>query len=104
MENGAIVTSTSRWPLLIDPQLQGIKWVMRREEANGLRIVQQSQPNYIDTVIQCVEQGLPLLIENCPDQLDAVLDPVIQKTVMCFGGGLLGCWLSQGWESSRAAV
>lgn len=81
VENGAIVASTSRWPLLIDPQLQGVKWVKRREEANGLRIVQQSQPRYIDTVVHCVEQGLPLLIENCPEELDAVLDPVIQRKV-----------------------
>merc|ERR1719498_1448942 len=26
-ENGAILTSCSRWPLLIDPQLQGMKWL-----------------------------------------------------------------------------
>lgn len=30
--------------------MQGIKWVMKREEHNGLRIIQQSQPKYIDTV------------------------------------------------------
>ena len=31
-ENGAIITSCSRWPLIIDPQLQGIKWIRRMEE------------------------------------------------------------------------
>lgn len=50
VENGAIVSASTRWPLLIDPQLQGIKWILKREEANGLRVIQQSQPKYIDAV------------------------------------------------------
>ena len=32
-ENGAIMTSCSRWPLVIDPQLQGIKWIRNMEES-----------------------------------------------------------------------
>lgn len=27
LENAAVFTSCSRWPLIIDPQLQGIKWI-----------------------------------------------------------------------------
>ena len=50
IENGAIMTNASRWALMIDPQLQGIKWIMNREEANGLVIIQQSQHKYIDKV------------------------------------------------------
>jgi dynein heavy chain len=32
-ENGAIVSNSARWPLLIDPQLQGIKWLKQKESA-----------------------------------------------------------------------
>ena len=50
VENGAIMTNASRWSLMIDPQLQGIKWIINKELANGLKIIQQSQAKYIDTV------------------------------------------------------
>jgi len=30
-ENESIVTSTSRWPLSIDPQHEGIRWLMSKE-------------------------------------------------------------------------
>ena len=35
---------------MIDPQLQGIKWVIRKETPHGLVILQQSQSKYIDKV------------------------------------------------------
>ena len=54
VENGAIMTNASRWALMIDPQLQGIKWIMNREEQNGLVIIQQSQNKYIDKVREWV--------------------------------------------------
>lgn len=30
-------------------------------------------------VVHCVENGLPLLIENLPEDIDPVLDAIIQK-------------------------
>ena len=30
VENATILTSAERWPLMIDPQLQGIKWIKTR--------------------------------------------------------------------------
>lgn len=35
-ENGAILTSSDRYSLMIDPQLQGITWIREREKANQL--------------------------------------------------------------------
>ena len=48
LENGAIMSSATRWPLIIDPQLQGRQWIVSREAANNLCILQQSQPKYVD--------------------------------------------------------
>jgi hypothetical protein len=43
VENGAIMCNCARWPLMIDPQLQGIQWVKNRELPHGLKIIQLSQ-------------------------------------------------------------
>lgn len=40
---------------------------------------QRSQPHCPGwQVIHCIENGLPLLIENLPEEIDPVLDSVIQ--------------------------
>lgn len=38
------------------PHPQGIKWIKSREASSGLVILQQSQPKYVDKVLQCIEQ------------------------------------------------
>ena len=36
--NGAILVNSERWPLMMDPQLQGVLWVKERESKNGLQV------------------------------------------------------------------
>eukprot|EP00898_Chlorokybus_atmophyticus_P007698 jgi/Chlat1/792/Chrsp104S01257 len=87
-ENGAIMTSCVRWPLMIDPQLQGVRWVKAREQRNGLRVVQISsnqqshQHNYLREVEHCITNGVPLLIENLGETVDAALEPVLSRSVL----------------------
>eukprot|EP00736_Rhodelphis_marinus_P010572 Rmarinus@m.9666 len=82
IENGAIVTNSSRWPLLIDPQLQGIAWIRAREEQNNLRIVQLSQHKYLDAIELAMTHGHTVIIENLGQSIDAVLDPVISRSTI----------------------
>lgn len=89
VENGAIMTNAARWSLMIDPQLQGIAWIRNRESKNGLKIIQLSTPKYIDTVENCIENGIPLLIENLQEDIDAVLDPVVARQTIKRGRNLL---------------
>jgi dynein heavy chain, axonemal len=46
IENGSIITNCKRWPLIIDPQTQGIKWLRSKEAGNGLQVLQLTQKNY----------------------------------------------------------
>lgn len=38
VENGTITTNSERWPLMCDPQLQGIAWIKERETKNNLQV------------------------------------------------------------------
>lgn len=42
IENAAILTTSERWPLIIDPQQQGIKWI-QNWLGSELRVVQLEQ-------------------------------------------------------------
>jgi len=78
-ENGAIVSSSARWPLLIDPQLQGIKWIRAKEKGRNLRFVRLGQKALLDKLKAALENGWALLIENLDQTVDAVLAPVIRR-------------------------
>ena len=41
-ENAAILLNCERWPLMVDPQLQGIKWI-KNKYAEDLRVTQIGQ-------------------------------------------------------------
>lgn len=45
-ENATVLTNSERWPLMIDPQLQGNKWVKNQFKDN-IAIIQLGKKGYI---------------------------------------------------------
>ena len=84
IENATIVTASSRWPLIIDPQLQGIKWLKQKESQpdRNLQVVRLGQNGMLRKLERALENGHTILIENIGETLDAVLNPVIQRAVI----------------------
>lgn len=83
-ENGCLVCNSSRWPLIIDPQLQGIKWIRQRESApeRNLQIVRLDQKDLIRKLEIALENGYTILIENMGETIDAAIMPVIQRATI----------------------
>uniref|UniRef100_A0A0G4GMS7 Dynein-1, subspecies f n=1 Tax=Chromera velia CCMP2878 TaxID=1169474 RepID=A0A0G4GMS7_9ALVE len=81
IENASVVTSCSRWPLLIDPQLQGIKWIKSRFGDN-LTVVQLTQDKWLSRVNFAIQMGGTLLLEAVPEEIDAVLDPLLSRAIV----------------------
>lgn len=80
-ENACILTNSTRWPLMIDPQLQGIKWI-KNKYGESLNVVRLSMKNYLDTIEKCIMNGEVVLLENIGETLDAVLDPVMGRVLV----------------------
>ncbi|XP_025057963.1 dynein heavy chain 9, axonemal [Alligator sinensis] len=45
-ENATILTNCERWPLMVDPQLQGIKWI-KTKYGEDLRVIRIGQKGYL---------------------------------------------------------
>jgi dynein heavy chain len=80
-ENGAIVTASTRWPLMIDPQLQGVAWVKARESGR-LQVQRLGQTELIPGLRSAMAGGTTILIENIGEQIDAVLLPLLQRAIL----------------------
>ncbi|XP_050512273.1 dynein axonemal heavy chain 3 isoform X2 [Diabrotica virgifera virgifera] len=81
IENGIISTTARRWPLMIDPQGQSNKWIKNMEKTNRLQVIKLTDANYVRVVENSVTFGTPVLLENISQEIDAILDPVLVKTI-----------------------
>ncbi|OXB70414.1 UNVERIFIED_CONTAM: hypothetical protein H355_012305 [Colinus virginianus] len=101
-ENGVLVTKSIRWPLMIDPQNQGAKWIRNMEAANGLKVSTDRRPTnaqnpygnerdngildpetkgYLRTIVQAVETGKPVLVERVQNDLDPSLHSLLCRSI-----------------------
>lgn len=81
-ENGAILTNSDRYSLIIDPQLQGITWLKERERDTDLQVTRLSNPKMVKTIEIAVESGKPVMIENLENSIDAVIQPVYARAII----------------------
>ena len=83
-QNGIMVTRSTRYPLMIDPQGQAHRWICNKE-AENLKITNQSAKDFKDIMGFCLEEGLSLLLENIENEVDPGIDPVLEKQVVIKG-------------------
>ncbi|KAG7214621.1 hypothetical protein INR49_010513 [Caranx melampygus] len=90
-----------RWPLLIDPQLQGIKWIKSRY-GSSLKVVSLGQRGYVDVIEQAVVAGDTVLIENLEETIDPVIDPLLGRHTIkkgsCIKVGDKECFFHPGFR------
>ncbi|XP_054619923.1 dynein axonemal heavy chain 9-like isoform X2 [Dunckerocampus dactyliophorus] len=77
-ENATILASCQRWPLMVDPQLQGLKWI-KNKYGEHLHVIRIGQRGYLDAIERALLQGDVVLIENLEESLDPVLGPLLGR-------------------------
>ncbi|MEW5313906.1 MAG: hypothetical protein WDW38_005438 [Sanguina aurantia] len=86
IDNGIMVANARRWPLMIDPQGQANKWVKNMERDHDLRVIKLTDSDYMRTLENAVQFGLPILLENVGEELDPSLEPLLLKQLFKQGG------------------
>jgi len=85
-ENGVLVTTCSRWPLMIDPQGQANKWVKKMELDRQLVIIDPKTPDVLRTFENCIGFGTPVLMQDVLEEIDPALEPILGKNLVKRGG------------------
>eukprot|EP00946_MAST-07B_sp_MAST-7B-sp1_P002136 g2136.t1 len=86
VDNGIVVFNSRRWPLMIDPEGQANTWVRNMEKSNKLKVVKQTDNQFMRTIENAVQFGAPVLLENVGEELDPTLEPLLQKLTFKQGG------------------
>ena len=87
LENGAIISNCNRWPLLIDPQLQGIRWLKQHEEVRTAKtgrkvvVMKQGEKMWMTKIVHAIQAGDTVILENIGESLDPSLDSVLTKAI-----------------------
>ncbi|KAG5499789.1 hypothetical protein GH5_03924 [Leishmania sp. Ghana 2012 LV757] len=84
-ENAIILANSRNWPLLIDPQGQANTWVRNIHRNDNLQVCKASDDKFMKTVENAIRLGLPCLIENVGESLDAALEPLLLKNIFLIG-------------------
>merc|ERR1719262_1785932 len=85
VQNGILTTRSSRWPLCVDPQMQAVSWIKKKEEKAGL-IVKTLNDEYVKHLELAIQYGKPMLFENLDEEIDPMLDPVLEKAYVIVSG------------------
>lgn len=78
--------NSNRYSLFIDPQKQANKWIKSMEKSNRLKLLRFMQSDYMKVLEVCIEFGIPTLIENIYEDLEAPLDPILKRNTFRQGG------------------
>ena len=87
--NGILTTSASRYPIMIDPQAQGLAWIKNKEAENDCKETGFNDKGFRNYLEDCMAYGKPLLLANVEQELDPVLDPILDKEFQKKGKGYI---------------
>ena len=89
IQNGILTTNAARYPLMIDPQGQGLAWIKNKEAENECKETSFVDKAFRNSLEDCLGFGRPLLLSGVEETLDPVLDPILDKAFQKKGKGYI---------------
>lgn len=85
LQNGALVSCGPKYPYIIDPQGQAKKWMQAHlPSAKWTTIASKSFRIDVETSIA---NGIPLIIEDCTEEIDSSLNDILDRNLIKVGRG-----------------
>eukprot|EP00741_Cyanophora_paradoxa_P015322 tig00000194_g14791.t1 len=86
VQNGILTGRASRFPLCIDPQMQAVRWIKKKEGKNlEGRVRTFNDPDFLKHLEMAITYGFPFLFENLDEYIDPVINPILEKTITVQG-------------------
>merc|ERR1719261_168920 len=84
IQNGILVTNSSRYPLLIDPQAQAIGWISNKEKERmpHYGVTTLSHPKIKDQLEFAMAEGMAFVVAGVNEEIDPMFDPVLEKQII----------------------
>lgn len=77
---------------MIDPQMQGNKWIKNMERENNklkLVILDTQTPNYIASIEKAIANGLAVVLQNLEDEIETSIEPILKKQTKKVAGKIM---------------
>lgn len=88
-ENGVLVTRGRRYPLLIDPQMQGNTWIKTMElkyNRDRLDLLDPFTEGYMNKIELAISNGRTVILQNLDEEIDPSLEPILNKNLKRMAG------------------
>jgi dynein heavy chain len=67
-------------------QGQANKWVKQMAKSQNIQVIKLTDSDYMRTMENAIQFGLPVLLENVKEELDPSLEPILQRQTFRSGG------------------
>ena len=81
VENAAILSTSARTPLVIDPDLHFTQWIMEKSSSGKLQRETAGSKTLKQTLLQAVEFGWNLVVDRIEKELEPILLQAAAKQV-----------------------
>lgn len=87
-ENAIILDNSTRYPLIIDPQMQASEWIKNMKKARNIKIIKSTQePDVWKRVLSnSLPLGIPVILEDIREEINPTLENLMKKSIEKKGG------------------
>jgi len=88
IENAIIMSRYNRYPLIIDPSDQALKYIMNHYRAQKIQKTSFADSEFLSRISEGLQYGVPVLVQDV-EKIDPVMNSVLNKEVQKVGGRLV---------------